>query len=150
MPVSVRVEGAGVERYRELGSVLRRCCDPDAEGAFCRVRRIAYTPPAIAGGSGAGVRPHLAAVGGCVDVDSPDMLKVNHMTIELTPSQSQTLASETNLPHRVVDRRQNTAYVLIPETEYEALREILDDERALREIRSIGLRNAAARADDPL
>jgi len=70
------------------------------------------------------------------------------MTIDLTPQQLSVLDSEADGPHRVVDRRRNVAYVLVTEAEYETVREVLDDEREQRTIRSIGLRNAAGRAQE--
>jgi len=51
------------------------------------------------------------------------------MSITLTPDQQQALDNEERRPQRVVDPRTDTAYVLVPEDEYEAMREILEDER---------------------
>jgi len=70
------------------------------------------------------------------------------MAIRLTEQQQRALDStDAELP-QVVDPRTNAAYVLIPLTEYEAIREIVEDERRQRAIRAVGLRNAGRRADE--
>jgi hypothetical protein len=46
---------------------------------------------------------------------------------------------------RVIDPRTNTAYVLVPEADYEIVREILEDKRQQRAIHAVGLSNAAGR-----
>lgn len=70
------------------------------------------------------------------------------MDIRLTEQQQRALDStDAELP-QVVDPRTNAAYVLIPLTEYEAVREIVEDERRQRAIRAVGLRNAGRRADE--
>lgn len=70
------------------------------------------------------------------------------MAIRLTEQQQRALDStDAELP-QVVDPRTNAAYVLIPLTEYEAVREIVEDERRQRAIRAVGLRNAGRRADE--
>ena len=67
------------------------------------------------------------------------------MTIQLTPQQLQALdAGEGGVP-RVIDPRSNASYVLVTESEYETVREVLDDERRQRSIRAVGLRNAIGR-----
>jgi len=45
----------------------------------------------------------------------------------------------------VVDPRTNVSYVLIPLTEYEVVREVVEDEKQQREIRAVALRNAGRR-----
>lgn len=67
------------------------------------------------------------------------------MSIELTPEQQQAL---DNQARRLIDPRTATAYILVPEVEYEAMRELLDDDRRERELHAIALRHAAARLDD--
>ena len=67
------------------------------------------------------------------------------MTIELTPTQLQLLDADQREVRRVVDPRSNISYVLVSETEYEAVREVLDDERQQRKIRTVALRNAIGR-----
>lgn len=67
------------------------------------------------------------------------------MTIELTPTQLQLLDADHREVRRVVDPRSNISYVLVSETEYEAVREVLDDERQQRKIRAVALRNAIGR-----
>jgi PHD/YefM family antitoxin component YafN of YafNO toxin-antitoxin module len=68
--------------------------------------------------------------------------------IQLTPQQQQALDAEENRPTRLVDPRTNTAYVLLLESEYESIRELLDDERQQQAIHAAALRNAAARLDE--
>ena len=70
------------------------------------------------------------------------------MSIELTPQQLQVLDSEAGCVPRAVDPRSNIAYVLVTEAEYQAVREILGDEREQRAIRAIALRNAAGRMEE--
>jgi hypothetical protein len=70
------------------------------------------------------------------------------MTIELTPQQLQVLdGGEPGIP-RIVDPRNNASYVLVSETEYETVRDVLEDERRQRGIRRVALRNAIGRMDD--
>jgi hypothetical protein len=69
------------------------------------------------------------------------------MAIRLTEQQQRALETEAE-PPQVVDPRTNAAYVLIPLTEYEAVREIVEDERRQRAIRAVGLRNAGRRVDE--
>lgn len=64
------------------------------------------------------------------------------MAIHLTEQQQRALDSTNAELPRVVDPRTNAAYVLIPLTEYEAVREIVEDERRQKAIRKAGLRNA--------
>ena len=68
--------------------------------------------------------------------------------IELTREQQRALDSQGRKPQRVIDPRTDTAYVLVPENEYEAMRELLDDERREQAIHAVALRNAAARMDE--
>jgi len=70
------------------------------------------------------------------------------MNIELTREQQEALDQQGRGPQRVVDPRTHTAYVLVPENEYEAMREILEDERRERAIHALALRNAADRLDE--
>jgi hypothetical protein len=70
------------------------------------------------------------------------------MNIELTREQQEALDQHGRGPQRVVDPRTHTAYVLVPENEYEAMREILEDERRERAIHALALRNAADRLDE--
>lgn len=70
------------------------------------------------------------------------------MAIRLTEQQQRALDSTEAEPPQVVDPRTDAAYVLIPLTEYEAVREIVEDERRQRAIRAVGLRNAARRVDE--
>ena len=70
------------------------------------------------------------------------------MDIHLTPQQQQALDTQEDRPPRVIDPRTNTAYILVPEVDYEAIRELLDDERRQQAIHAVALRNAAGRMND--
>ena len=67
------------------------------------------------------------------------------MNIELTQQQQQILDTQTGTPPRVVDPRSNAAYYLIGATDYDAVRELLEEQRCQKSIRGVGLRNAARR-----
>ncbi len=47
------------------------------------------------------------------------------MSIELTPHQQHDLDSHRGALPRVIDPRNNATYVLVPEADYEAVREVL-------------------------
>lgn len=68
------------------------------------------------------------------------------MSIQLTPQQQQALDKEAD-PPRIIDPRTNTTYILIPEMDDEAVRELLEDERRQQAIHAIALRNAAGRVN---
>jgi hypothetical protein len=70
------------------------------------------------------------------------------MPIELTEQQQQALETLGEAPPRVVNPRTSTAYVLVPEDDYKAVREALEDERRQRAIRAVGRRNAIGRMDE--
>jgi hypothetical protein len=70
------------------------------------------------------------------------------MSIELTPQQQQDLDTKKESPPRVIDPRNNTTYILVPEVDYESIRELLEEERRQQAIHAVGLRNAAGRIDD--
>lgn len=70
------------------------------------------------------------------------------MPIELTEQQQRVLDAIGDAPVSVVDPRTSAAYVLVPASEYEAIRELMEDERQQRAIRAVGLRNAAGRMDE--
>ena len=67
------------------------------------------------------------------------------MSIELTPQQLEALDADAGELPRVVDPRNNVCYVLISDSEYESLRDILEDEQRQRSIRTVALRNAIGR-----
>lgn len=67
------------------------------------------------------------------------------MSIQLTPQQQQALDTQEGGPPRVIDPRTNTTYILVPEVDYEAVRELLEDERRQQAIHAVALRNAAGR-----
>ena len=64
------------------------------------------------------------------------------MAIRLTEQQQRALDSTDAQPPQVVDPRTNAAYILIPLTEYDAVREVVEDERRQRAIREVAIRNA--------
>jgi hypothetical protein len=70
------------------------------------------------------------------------------MPIELTERQQRALDALGEAPAQVVDPRTSAVYVLIPASDYETLREFLEDERQQRAIRAVALRNAARRMDE--
>jgi hypothetical protein len=70
------------------------------------------------------------------------------MSIQLTQQQQQALDTQEESPPRVIDPRTNTAYILVPEGDYESIRELLQDERRQQAIHAVALRNAAGRVDD--
>jgi hypothetical protein len=70
------------------------------------------------------------------------------MSIELTPEQQEALDQRGQGPQRIVDPRTHAAYVLVPEGEYAAMREFVEDERREQAIHAMALRNAANRLDE--
>jgi hypothetical protein len=70
------------------------------------------------------------------------------MSILLTEQQQQALDSEEERPVQVLDPRTDSSYVLLPLTDYEAVQDILEDERSQRELHSVALLNAARRLDE--
>lgn len=70
------------------------------------------------------------------------------MDVELTREQQEALDHDGGSPRRIVDPRTRTAYVLVPESEYDAMRELLVDERREQAIHAVALRNAATRLDE--
>lgn len=81
----------------------------------------------------------------CVRVIRGGEVKMN---IQLTPMQFPALDSREGGAPRVIDPRTNVSYVLVSETEYETVRELLEDERRLQKIRAVGLRNAIGRMEE--
>jgi len=72
------------------------------------------------------------------------------MTIELTDHQLRAIDTLGGTIPRVIDPRTSESYVLIPEADYHAIREALEDDRRQRAIRAVGLRNAIGRmAEEP-
>lgn len=66
------------------------------------------------------------------------------MTLELTEQQQHALGSE-ELRVRLVNPKTNTTYLLVPEEDYESIREVLEEQRQHKLIGEIGLHNAAGR-----
>jgi hypothetical protein len=75
-------------------------------------------------------------------------IEVASMPIELTEQQQGLIDASGEVPTRVVDPRTSETYVLIPARDYEAVREILDDERRQQAIRKVAMRNAVGRMDE--
>jgi len=97
-------------------------------------------------GEGAGVRAAWRASPPTADVPKMVLLTDNvPMAIRLTEQQQRLLDSTEAQPPQVVDPRTNVAYVLIPLTEYEVLREVVEDEKQQKDIRTVALRNAGRR-----
>jgi hypothetical protein len=69
------------------------------------------------------------------------------MSIQLTPQQQHELDAGGANPLRVIDPRTNAAYVLVPEADFEAVRELLEEERRQQVIHAVALRNAVGRMD---
>ena len=70
------------------------------------------------------------------------------MGIELTREQQEALDHHGRRPQRVVDPRTQAAYILVPEEEYTAMRQLLDDEQREQAVHAVALRNAADRLND--
>ena len=70
------------------------------------------------------------------------------MSIELTEQQQDELAVPSGTLSQVINRRTNAVYVLVPLEEYEAIREMLEDEREQRAIHAVAARNSLRRAED--
>lgn len=69
------------------------------------------------------------------------------MIIELTSKQQDALDREDHEPQRVLDPRTQTAYVLVPEGEYDSIQELLEDEQREAALHAVALQNAARRLD---
>jgi hypothetical protein len=67
------------------------------------------------------------------------------MSIELTKQQQQAIDSQGQAPTRFIDPRNNAAYYLVTASDYEAVQELLEEERRQKAVRAVGLRNAAGR-----
>ena len=70
------------------------------------------------------------------------------MDIQLTPQQQQALDTQAERPPRVIDPRTNATYILVPETDYETMCKLLDEERRQRAIHAVALRNAIGRMNE--
>ena len=70
------------------------------------------------------------------------------MNIQLTPQQQHKFDSQGERLPRVIDPRTNAAYVLVPEADFEIVREVLEDERRQQVIHAVALRNAVGRMDE--
>ncbi len=67
------------------------------------------------------------------------------MPILLTEDQQHALDSTDTQPPQVVDPRTNAAYVLIPLTDYQAVRELVEDEKRQRAFRTVSHANTGRR-----
>ena len=70
------------------------------------------------------------------------------MNIELTEQQQQALDVGSEQRLRVIDPRNNSVNYLVAVSQYEAVRQLLDEEQRQRSIRAVGLRNAAGRIEE--
>jgi hypothetical protein len=70
------------------------------------------------------------------------------MSIQLTPQQQQALDFKGGELPRIIDPRTDAAYILVPETDYEIVREFLKEERRQRAIHAVALRNVVGRMDE--
>jgi hypothetical protein len=70
------------------------------------------------------------------------------VAISLTKEQQHAIDSTGATPPEVVDPRTGEAYVLIRAKEYQAVREVLVEERRQKAIRAVALRNAAGRIQE--
>ena len=70
------------------------------------------------------------------------------MSIQLTPQQQQAIDQQGPSLPRVVDPRTNAAYILVPEADFESIREQVEEERRRHVIQDVALRNAAGRMDE--
>jgi hypothetical protein len=70
------------------------------------------------------------------------------MDIQLTLQQQQALDTQAEGPTRVIDPRTNATYILVPETDYETIREIIEEERRQQAIHAVALRNAVGRMNE--
>ncbi len=70
------------------------------------------------------------------------------MKIELTAQQLYELDAGGGTVPRVIDPRNNAAYVLVSEADYETVRDILEEEQRQSSIRATAVRNAIGRMDD--
>ena len=69
------------------------------------------------------------------------------MSTQLTPQQQQALDTQKDHPLRIINPRSHTPYILVPEMDYEAVRELLEDEHRQQTLHEVALRNAAGRMD---
>jgi hypothetical protein len=67
------------------------------------------------------------------------------MSIVLSEQQQHALDTQAQTPLLVIDPRSNAAYYLVAAPDYEAIRELLEEEGRQKAIRAVGLRNAAGR-----
>ena len=70
------------------------------------------------------------------------------MATELTEQQQQSFDARGESPFRITDPRTSVTYILISESDYENVQEIMEDDRRQRVIRSIGRRDAMGRMDE--
>ncbi|NLF07676.1 MAG: hypothetical protein GX594_06815 [Pirellulaceae bacterium] len=68
------------------------------------------------------------------------------MDITLSPEQQQVLDQSAGHLIHVTDPRTSASYLLIPEEQYENIREAIEEERVQKAIHATGMKNAAARS----
>ena len=70
------------------------------------------------------------------------------MTLTMTAEQQQAINTKPGQRTRLLDPLTNSMYVLVPEAEFEAIEEIVEDELRQRTIHAIGLKNAIRRMSE--
>ncbi|MEX2168678.1 MAG: hypothetical protein WD851_05180 [Pirellulales bacterium] len=70
------------------------------------------------------------------------------MTLQLTSQQQQAIDSQHGEPLILVDPRTNASYYLVSSTDYESIQELLEEDRAQKAIRAVGLQNAGRRLEN--
>lgn len=129
--VTATVDGS--RRYRvklwaDEGTVDYSCtCPVGGDGGFCK---------------------HCVAVGLAFLQSAAALAPCSDYTGRFRKSKKPTITIDDVRAHLAADHRTHTAYVLVPENEYEAMREVIDDERRERAMHALALRNAADRLDE--
>jgi hypothetical protein len=70
------------------------------------------------------------------------------MSIPLTAQQQQALDVQGRMPLRFIDPRTSGTYVLIPESEYDDIRDLLEEERRQRIIHQMAVKNAVGQVEE--
>lgn len=70
------------------------------------------------------------------------------MSETLTERQLRAIDAHAEEPTRLIDPRTNVAYVLVPAEDFDAIRDLIEEDRQERAIAAIAMRNALERATD--
>ena len=87
----------------------------------------------------------------CVSFCFPDAYVVtlgNCNEYPTDPAAAQGLDIQKDQPLRIINPRSHTPYILVPEMDYEAVRELLEDEHRQQTLHEVALRNAAGRMEE--